>query len=86
MIVNSSIDERRKEQMTDCDHNYVYRGLEYTERRQLAGTGAKAREYFDVYYCNKCLHEVFRSRGYIGNSYQEPLDGAIPRASAGYGR
>ena len=66
--------------MTECDHKFVYRGLVYSHSAYpLPGTGAHARIYEDAYFCEKCLEERWRNAREIGNSYQKPIAGSIPK-------
>ena len=63
----------------DCEHNYQYGGLKYRDTGDnLPGSGATRIEYFDVYYCTRCLNEQRKPVQRMTNSYQKPLEGSTP--------
>ena len=66
--------------MSDCEHKWVYRGLEYYHFGQLAGTGARPRYYVKAYYCDRCLSVTYRERQCVGTSYEPSQTGAIEYA------
>ena len=49
--------------MTECIHEYEYRGRYGKVGYQLPGSGAHSVDVFDVYFCRKCLNEVRRDTG-----------------------
>ena len=66
--------------MTDCDHTYERGGLVYEhDYYPMPGTCAKARHYFDWFFCSKCLANRYTNERVIGNSYEHPVAGAIPK-------
>jgi hypothetical protein len=65
-----------------CEHRFVYQGVVYThDQYPLPGTGARARTYHDVYFCEKCLTTVQRNPRRVGTSYEPPMAGAMPGES-----
>lgn len=63
---------------TTCEHNFQFQGVVYKSGRQLPGSGACARHYFDRYYCTKCLTTADRNEREHGNDYGKALDGTVP--------
>lgn len=63
----------------DCDHAYVYQGIVYTNQGQVPGSGAYHRCYYDQYFCTKCLDVQYKNPRIIGNSYEKPLPGSLPK-------
>lgn len=66
--------------MTNCDHNYRYLGMTYDLAKfPLPGSGAHTVNYYTVFYCTKCLHEVDKFICEEGNSYEKIRHDATPR-------
>lgn len=63
-----------------CEHKFVYKGLVYhNSDHPLPGSGAHERIYEDAYFCEKRLDVAFRNARGIGNSYQQPIFGSMPK-------
>lgn len=61
---------------------FQYQGLVYShDAYSLAGSSAKARQYFDRYFCTGCLAVQDRNPRYHGTSYSAPILGSTPRDS-----
>jgi hypothetical protein len=65
---------------SDCDHKFVYSGVRYAEGSEpLPGTGAVARYYAHVYFCERCLQERGQPiRGPHNSSYFSVQHNATP--------
>ena len=62
-----------------CEHNFIYQGMKYRiDPRPLPGTSAQAVEYFEAYYCSKCLFEELRKVNEISKTYSPILFNATP--------
>lgn len=64
---------------SDCEHNYQFQGVVYSDGTQLPGTGACERIYEDAYFCTKCLHVAHLNRRVVGNTYVKAIAGAMPK-------
>lgn len=67
--------------MTDkvCEHKFVYQGMTYRCGHQLPGSSATSVEYFETYFCEKCLTKQYHSVGDQHDSYQAIKWNATPR-------
>ena len=64
----------------NCEHKFIFKGLVYSNSTySLPGSGAHARRYEDSYFCEKCLLNIHNNVREIGNSYEKPLPGSIPK-------
>ena len=56
--------------MDTCEHKFVYGGIKYKDGLySLPGTGAHSREYFDWFYCEKCLENKYVELSKRGDTY-----------------
>lgn len=63
-----------------CVHKYVFKGTVYScSEYMLPGSGAYARIYEDAFYCEKCLDQQYRNSRTVGNTYQQPVAGTMPK-------
>lgn len=63
-----------------CQHKFVYQGLVYDhDNHQLPGSGAHGRNYYEAYFCEKCLERKYVFLEQRGNSYYAPEFGATPK-------
>jgi hypothetical protein len=67
-----------KADMSDCEHKYVYQGLQYAHgHHNRPGSGAKQRHYAHVFFCEKCLEKRADRVDYGDDcSYFDVKDGA----------
>ena len=65
--------------MCECEHNYAFQGVVYSDSGNVPGSGAQYRHYEDKYYCTKCLDFQFRNKRQIGVSYREPIAGTFKK-------
>ena len=65
--------------MSECNHKWVYQSVVYTYGRQLPGSSAHDRVYYDRYYCERCLAVEDRNERVIGDTYQQPFEGTFPK-------
>lgn len=61
-----------------CEHAWNYGGVRYRVGRQLAGSSAHEVEYFDCYYCSKCLARNYSKLELTHDSYQRTRHAATP--------
>lgn len=54
---------------TPCQHKFVSDGVVYKIGSQLPGSGARSIEYFDAFFCEKCLQQYLKSLGAHGSTY-----------------
>jgi hypothetical protein len=53
-----------------CEHEYVYGGVRYEDGEyHLPGTSAHPREYFNWFYCKKCLRNEYQRLATSGDTY-----------------
>lgn len=64
--------------MSNCEHKFVHLGLQYAHgRNNRPGSGAKARYYAHVFFCEKCLEKQAERVDYGDDcSYFNVRDGA----------
>jgi hypothetical protein len=63
-----------------CDHEFVYGGVKYENHTNaLPGTGACRRDYFDWFYCKKCLENKYIELSYFDNTYTKIAFDATPK-------
>ena len=63
-----------------CEHNYQYKGLEWKEsKHERAGTGARDVDYYDTYFCTKCLAKEHQYKGALTNTYEPKIIGSVPK-------
>ena len=67
-----------KDQTPPCQHKFVSNGVVYKTGSQLPGSGAHSIEYFDAFFCEKCLQQEIKSLGVHGNIYGELKFNARP--------
>lgn len=68
-----------------CEHHFEYRGVVYEKATSpLAGSGAYAVRYFDLYFCTKCLMHCEERLDAETNSYQPLLFDAKPKPRRGF--
>lgn len=66
--------------MTACEHRFIYAGVKYTESKYtMPGSGAHERDYFDHYYCDRCLEHRYEQLPVTNNTYSPPLFSASPK-------
>lgn len=66
----------------ECAHEYAHQGLVYRfSSRNRPGSGARDVQYWDAYFCARCLAMEYRNRRVHGNSYERAIDGAVPAPS-----
>jgi len=61
----------------ECE--YVYRGVVYSIGEQCAGSSARKRQYFDIYFCKMCLEEVYKRLDISDCTYEKIKFDAHPR-------
>lgn len=64
---------------TPCEHSWRYGGLRYREGTDRPRPNAQDRIYSDWFYCTRCTEEQHRNERAWGTTYDQPLEGAIPR-------
>ena len=61
-----------------CEHNFEYQGVAtWPDTHPLPGTGARARNYGDVYFCRRCCMTKVTNQRQLGNTYEKVRNGAV---------
>jgi hypothetical protein len=56
---------------SECDHKFMYQGVKFSvSDRFVPGSGARVRDYFDFYVCEKCLGGELRPLDCSDDTYQ----------------
>lgn len=64
----------------NCEHKYSYMGTVYWfAYYSNPGTSARDRHLADKFFCEKCLNTILKDERVIGNSYDKPIPGTIPK-------
>jgi len=65
--------------MTDHPHKFVYQGVGYKDTDNcLAGSGARRRLYYNVYFCERCAETQFVKLSYEDHTYMDIKFNATP--------
>lgn len=64
--------------MTACDHDYSYCGVRYKMGDKVPGSGSRYVNYFESFFCKKCLDRRYVSLEFVGNSYDKLSFDATP--------
>jgi len=65
--------------MDGCTHEYAFAGIVFKNTgHQLPGSGATKIEYYNWFYCNKCLENTYIKLPAISNLYEHIQFGATP--------
>lgn len=65
--------------MANCNHSFIYGGVKYKIAHQLAGSNARAVRYYDWFYCNKCLENLYKELSERSNTTQQIRFNATPK-------
>jgi len=64
----------------NCEHKFIYGGIKYEDvHYSNPGTGARPREYFDWFYCEKCSEYKYHKLAFSNTTYEKVLFGATPK-------
>jgi hypothetical protein len=64
-----------------CEHKFVFGGVKYEDGHYpLPGSGARSRQYFDFYFCEKCLEKKYEKLPFEDNTYSKVQFSASPKA------
>lgn len=64
-----------------CQHRFIYGGVKYEdESHPMLGTGARRRNYFDWFYCEKCTETIYLTLNHTDDTYQKVQFGATPKS------
>lgn len=64
--------------MSNCDHKYVYGGVKYKVDHSVLSHGARPINYYDWFYCEKCLHNTYNLLVHATTTYSKPDFNATP--------
>jgi hypothetical protein len=65
--------------MNNCSHKYVYGGIKYKPRPQPVDfTNIHLVDYYDWFFCEKCLHNVYEKLDSVAHTNEPPMFNATP--------
>jgi len=64
--------------MSDCEHDYTYSGVRYKIGDRVPGSGSRYVNYYESFYCRRCLDRRYVRLGTVGNSYDKLSFDAVP--------
>jgi len=72
--------------LISCDHKFVYGGVKY-RRYENADLGLRAWliYYYDWFYCERCLKQMYEKLNIKANTYEPILFNATPISGDHYG-
>jgi hypothetical protein len=59
--------------MIPCECEYTYGGVKYKVAHQYPGSGARVIQYFDWYFCKKCLDSIYKQLDATSTTYDKLL-------------
>lgn len=65
--------------MSDCQHNFQFKGVVYSKGSSRPGTDARNMDYEDSFFCTKCLVQKYTNKRSEGSSYGKPIEGTMPK-------
>lgn len=63
-----------------CEHKFTYAGIKYElTNNRYPGSGAREVQYFDFFFCEKCLEKKYVKLDCVTTSYDKIQFGAAPK-------